>query len=153
MRRSGTPVRLLLLGVLPGLLCGCMAVPSPSRSTDAANPFGPSAGAGAASPASAPPGEGTPPAALPFARITAPAAPSHSRPAAVQHLDAPAGLPAESPRSESPRQPVPHHLRQNRAPVQARPPVNVPPGMCDQAEWSGQLPSGLGSSCRQMFGR
>ncbi len=152
MRRGATPVRLLLVGVLPGLLCGCVAVGSPSRPTDAADRFGPSAAPGADRPGSALPQEQTPPAA-PFVRITAPAAPSHRQRAAVERLDAPGEPPAESPTHEGPRPSAPRRPQRSPAPVADQPQVNAVPGLCDQAERSGQLPSGLGSPCRQMFGR
>ncbi|MCQ4041336.1 hypothetical protein ACFOSC_08175 [Streptantibioticus rubrisoli] len=143
MFRPGTPARLLLVGVLPGLLCGCMAMPSHARSTDAAQRFGPSAT----------PGTRRSPSALPLVTITAPAAPSAGRPAPVQRPDAPDDPPVAPVRPQSPRQPAAHRARQNRAPVRARPPVDIAAGLCEQAEWSGQLPSGLGASCRQMLGR
>ncbi|MGW7001945.1 hypothetical protein ACWGCW_03685 [Streptomyces sp. NPDC054933] len=155
--------RLLLLGALPALLCGCVAVRSPSQPAQVAGQFGPSATPGPARSARVLSGEGTPPAAVPFVRITAPATTTPHGAPVVQHPDAPgpSGPPAsvEAPRRQRPlspqssQGPAPHRRREGRPPEPPGPPANARPGyLCDQAEESGQLPPGLAPSCRQMFG-
>ncbi|GAA1905006.1 hypothetical protein [Streptantibioticus ferralitis] len=149
--------RLLLLGALPALLCGCVAVRSPAQSAEVAGQFDPSSTPGPARSARALTGEGTPSASAPFVRITAPAtAPPHSAPAVRRpDIPAPSGPPAgeDAAPQQSPQRPAPHRRREGRSPEPAGPPANVRPGyLCDQAVESGQLPPGLAPSCRQMFG-